>query len=65
MTVVRQIMTLYRFIFCQYEIISSDVSLRGLSARAEVHGTEGKARWRFRGTFLFSRIPLTWNSLVL
>jgi hypothetical protein len=57
-TAVRQIMTLYEFVLCQCEIISSDVSLLGLNAKAEVRETEGKARWRFRGTFLYSRTPL-------
>lgn len=67
---VKQVMTLYKFILCHYELISSVVSLLGLHARAAVLDTEGTARWRFSGTILYSRTSLigtliTWIGLAL
>jgi len=64
MAVVRRIMTLCKFIFFQYELISSVVSLLGLQARAAIHDTEGKARCRSRGTFVYSGIPLIWMLVI-
>ena len=44
MTVVGQIMTLCKFIFCPYELVSSVVSLLGLHARAAILDTKSTAR---------------------